>query len=159
MQRNVKALAAVSLIEVLIVVAILALLFGISLPTLFRTARSPLYATFQSFSSTLDNARFYSVLYNQPLDMVFDLTEQKVRFLQRKDKREVPALGLFSFDRVRIDSFRLHEQFFTAGLVRIAIEPTGYIQPFQSVWVDGNSRYQFAIKNALGEIVFQPGSF
>jgi len=158
MKKMIKPSKGFSFIEVMVVIALLAGVLGLALPNFFQRVQSPFQVFVRGLSSRLDDARFLSILQDETIRVQFDFQSAQVHFAAKSDKGwvDLPQLPPVFVPKVQFQSFRLGSSYVSAGSPHILLYSTGFIAPFQLILQDGADRFQFSVKNALGDLDLGP---
>ncbi len=148
-------LRAVSLLETLIAIALVAGLMGLTIPSVFRQASAGLPHTIRQLVSLVDQLRYKSITEHLDMQLVFDFEHQLCFILTKsgdtwlRDDEKFPPLELDS--GVKLRYFQSGSQLITARLARVNILPIGYIDQFQITMEEGADRIYYKISSIAGK--------
>ena len=153
-------LSGVTLLELLIAIALLAGLLGISVPFLFRTFEVSINKSARDIAVLTKHLQFSSILQNRPFRMVFDFNEDEA-FVEAQSGGQwvrwdavVPPLKLS--DGISFRYFKSGPAIISANQARVNILPFGYVDIFQITLEQGSQRLLFKVNSAIGDSLIEP---
>lgn len=146
---------AFSLIEVLIVIALIAGFMGVTIPNIFRNTQPSLAQAARKISVFTDDLRFISILESVKFYLVFDFEANEV-YVESVDaaglRQKVERFEKITLsENVRLKYFKKGSRFIDAQKAQAVILPFGYIDPFEIVLEENNDQLAFKVLSILGE--------